>query len=214
MQFFELRLQRVVEKTILRVVSEVMEDYTRRIVMMTLKQIAGLGGELTAFLGSFADCFGRREARKLLRIYVKGQWSDEHRKTAEAIALRFGAAPRTLQRFLESIKWDEKQLRDRCGQIIATDHAHAEAIGIVDESGTTKSGKQTVGVGRQYNGNRGKIDNCTVGVHLAYATPRFQTLLDSELYLPEDWINDPARRKKRMSRRRSNFEPSRKSRWV
>ena len=202
MQFFELRLQRVVEKTILRVVSEVMEDYTRRIVMMTLKQIAGLGGELTAFLGSFADCFGRREARKLLRIYVKGQWSDEHRKTAEAIALRFGAAPRTLQRFLESIKWDEKQLRDRCGQIIATDHAHAEAIGMVDESGTTKSG------------NRGKIDNCTVGVHLAYATPGFQTLLDSELYLPEDWINDPARRKKRMSRRRSNFEPSRKSRWV
>ncbi|MCH8840496.1 MAG: transposase [Planctomycetes bacterium] len=202
MQFFELRLQRVVEKTILRVVSEVMEDYTRRIVMMTLKQIAGLGGELTAFLGSFADCFGRREARKLLRIYVKGQLSDEHRKTAEAIALRFGAAPRTLQRFLESIKWDEKQLRDRCGQIIATDHAHAEAIGMVDESGTTKSG------------NRGKIDNCTVGVHLAYATPGFQTLLDSELYLPEDWINDPARRKKRMSRRRSNFEPSRKSRWV
>ncbi len=214
MQFFELRLQRVIEKTILRVVSEVMEDYARRIVMMTLKQIAGLGRELTAFLGLFADCFGRREARKLLRIYVKGQLSDEHRKTAEAIALRFGVAPRTLQRFLETIKWDEKRLRDRCGQIIATDHAHAEAIGIVDESGTTKSGKQTVGVGRQYNGNRGKIDNCTVGVHLAYATPGFQTLLDSELYLPEDWINDPPRRKKRMSRRRSNFEPSRKSRWV
>ncbi len=214
MRFFELRLRRVGKKTILRVVLEVMEDYARRIVMMTLKQIAGLGRELTAFLGLFADCFGRREPRKLLRVYVKGQLSDEHRKTAEAIALRLGTAPRTLQRFLESIKWDEAQLRDRCGQILAKDHAHAEAIGIVDESGTTKSGKHTVGVARQYNGNRGKIDNCTVGVHLTYATPQFQTMFDSELYLPEDWVNDPARRKKRMSRRRSHFVPSHESRWI
>ena len=163
---------------------------------MTLKQIAALGRKLLVFLGLFADCFGRREARKLLRIYVQGQLSDLHRKTAESIALRFGAAPRTLQRFLESIKWDEEKLRDRCQQIVAKDHANPEAIGIVDESGTTKSGQETVGVGRQYNGSRGKVDNCTVGVHLGYAAPGFQTLLDSAVYLPEDYANDPARRKK------------------
>lgn len=80
---------------------------------MTLKQIAALGRKLVAFLGLFADCFGRREGRELLRVYVRGQLSDLHRKTAEAIALRFGTAPRTLQRFLESIKWDEAKLRDR-----------------------------------------------------------------------------------------------------
>ena len=140
---------------------------------MTLKQIAALGRELLVFLAVFADCFGRREARGLLRVYVQGQLSDLHRKTAEAIALRFGAAPRTLQRFLESIKWDEEKLRDRCQQIVVRDHAHPEAIGIVDESGTTKSGPETVGVGRQYNGNRGKVDNCVVGVHLSYARPGF-----------------------------------------
>ena len=61
----------------------------------------------------FADCFGRRDARALLRVYVQGQLSSVHRKTAEAIALQFGKAPRTLQRFLESIKWDEEKLRDR-----------------------------------------------------------------------------------------------------
>ena len=71
---------------------------------MTLKQIAALGRKLVAFLGLFADCFGRREARGLLRVYVQGQLSDVHRKTAEGIALEFGKAPRTLQRFLESIK--------------------------------------------------------------------------------------------------------------
>jgi SRSO17 transposase len=180
---------------------------------MTLEQISALGRKLTFFLALFADCFGRREGRDLLRVYVKGQLSNLHRKTAEAIALGFNTAPRTLQRFLESIKWDEEQLRDRCQQIIAREHAHGEAIGCVDESGTTKSGQETVGVGRQYNGNRGKVDNCVVGVHLGYSAPGFQVLLDSALYLPEDFANDPARRKKLTSRRRSNFVPSRRSPW-
>jgi hypothetical protein len=80
---------------------------------MTLKQIAALGRKLTLFLARFEDCFGRREGRELLWIYTKGLLSDLGRKTAETIALKFGTAPRTLQRFLESIKWDEEKLRDR-----------------------------------------------------------------------------------------------------
>ncbi len=181
---------------------------------MTLKQIAALGRKLTSFLALFADCFGRCDARDLLRVYVKGQLSDIQRKNCEAIALKFDQAPRTLQRFLESIKWNEEKLRDRCHQIIARDHRHDEAIGTVDESGTAKSGSSTAGVGRQYNGNRGKVENCTVGVHLGYSIPGFQTLLDSQLYLPEDWANDPARRKKTTSPTKSSFKRSRKSRWV
>lgn len=180
---------------------------------MTLKQISALGRKLTLFLALFADCFGRREGRALLKVYVKGQLSNLRRKNAEAIALEFQTAPRTLQRFLESIKWDEDKLRDRCQQMVATDHAHPEAIGCVDESGTAKSGNETVGVGRQYNGNRGKVDNCVVGVHLSYAAPGFQVLLDSKLYLPEEFANDPARRKKRTCRTRSSSAPSRRSPW-
>jgi len=168
---------------------------------MTLEQMTRLGRKLTSFLALFADCFGRRDARALLKIYVQGQLSNVHRKTAEAIALQFGKAPRTLQRFLELIKWNEEKLRDRCQQIVARDHAHPEAIGCVDESGVSKSGGKTVGAGRQYNGSRGKVDNCVVGVHLGYSAPGFQVLLDSSVYLPEDWANDPARRKNIRARR-------------
>ena len=180
---------------------------------MTLKQIAALGRKLSLFLSLFADCFGRRAARALLRVYVQGQLSNLHRKTAEAIALQFKTAPRTLQRFLESIEWDEEKLRNRCQQIIVKDHTHPEAIGCVDESGTAKSGRHTVGVGRQYNGNRGKIDNCVVGVHLSYSAPGFQVLLDSAVYLPEAFANDSARRKKRTFRTRSNSAPNHRSPW-
>jgi SRSO17 transposase len=182
--------------------------------MMTLSEIKNLGRALASFLAMFADCFASLAGRQLLRVYVKGQLSDVQRKNCEAMALKFNRAPRTLQRFLESIKWDEGEVRDRCQQVIARDHAHDEAIGTVDESGTTKSGSCTAAAARQYNGNRGKIENCTVGVHLGYSTPGFQTLLDSRLYLPEDWANNAARRKKTASPTTSSFRRSSKLRWV
>lgn len=164
--------------------------------MLTLARISSIGLQLYQFLRLFSDCFARSAGRQLLGIYVQGQLSDIQRKNCEAIALTFDTPPRTLQRLLESIKWDEEKLRDRCQQIIARDHAHPQAIGLIDESGTHKSGRSTVGVTRQYNGNRGKIENCIVGVHLAYSAPGFQCLLDSRMYLPEDWASDPERQKK------------------
>jgi SRSO17 transposase len=188
-----------------------MEDYTRRTVKMTLSQIAGLGRKLVVFLRSFASCFRRRETRELMRIYVQGQMSSVHRKTAEGIALEFGKAPRTVQRFLESSKWDEEEVHDQSQRIIATKHAHPEAIGVVDESAVGKSGDATVGVARQWNGHEGKVDNCVVGVHLNYAAPGFQCLLASGLYLPEAWAVDPLRRKKTTFRRRWSFAPSPRS---
>ena len=96
---------------------------------MTVQDIAQLGKLLGQFLALFADCFARPAGRALLLVYVRGLLSDVQRKNAEAIALDQQVAPRTLQRFLESIVWDEQMLRDRCQQIVATEHAHPEEIG-------------------------------------------------------------------------------------
>ncbi len=163
---------------------------------MSLKDIASLGKMLAQFLALFVDCFYSNPGRKLLQIYVQGLLSDVQRKNAEAIAADQNVRPRTLQRFLDSIKWDHERLRDRCQQIIATDHADSQAVGIVDESGMAKSGHDTVGVKRQYNGNRGKIENCIVNVALSFATVTFHSLLDACVYLPKEWTDDPSRRKK------------------
>ena len=168
--------------------------------MMTLKELKGVGRMLASFLLLFSSCFRSLAGRKLLRVYVQGLLSDVQRKNCETIALQFDTCPRTLQRLLESIKWDEGKLRDRCQEIVVRDHADSEAIGLIDESGTAKSGRDTAGVARQYNGNRGKIENCVVAVHLGYSASGFQTILDSCLYLPQDWTDDKARRKKVTSR--------------
>ena len=179
---------------------------------MTLQQIASMGKELARFLALFAGCFRSRPGFALLGVYVQGLLCNVQRKNVEAIALEFGTAPRTLQRFVESIKWDETRLRDECQRLVAGEHAHEEAIGCVDESGVGKSGRHTVAAARQWLGSLGKVDNGVVGVHLSYSAPGFQCLLDSELYLPEEWANDPARRKKTTCPRTSCSAPNRRSR--
>ena len=180
---------------------------------MTLKQIASLGKELVKFLALFGCCFRSRRGFALLRIYVQGLLSNVQRKNVEAIALEFGKPPRTLQRFVESIKWDEVGVRDKCQRVVARQHAHAEAIGCVDESGTAKSGVHTVGAARQWLGSQGKVDNGVVGVHLSYCAPGFQCMLDSEIYLTQEWADDPLRRKKTTSPTRWCSAPSRRSPW-
>lgn len=179
---------------------------------MSLQDIAALGKLLAQFLVLFADCFRRPAGRHLLAVYVRGLLSDVQRKNVEAMALDQRVAPRTLQRFLESIAWDEEQLRDRCQQLVASEHADPQAIGVIDETGTTKSGSHTAGVKRQYNGNRSKVENCVNHVGLSYACADFHCLLDARLYLPQEWADDAARRKKTTFPPRSSFKPSRRSR--
>jgi SRSO17 transposase len=79
--------------------------------------------------------------------------------------------------------------------MIARDHSHPKAIGVIDETGNPKKGRHTAGVQRQWCGNTGKVDNCVVGVHIAYVVNDFQCLLDSDLYLPKQWADDPDRRR-------------------
>jgi len=161
---------------------------------MEVQQIKGLGRELQKFLHEFADCFGRSEPREHLRTYVQGQLSDLPRKSIEPMALAAHVTPRTLQNFVSGLLWDEPRLRDRVQWIVARDHAHPRAIGVVDESGNPKKGRDTAGVQRQWCGNTGKRDNCVVGVHLGYVAGDFQCLLDSDLFLPQGWAEDSVRR--------------------
>src|ERR1700684_3989481 len=143
--------------------------------MMTLGQIAGLCKEVAKVRRLFVGLFRSQPGFALGRIYVQGLLSDLGRKNVEAIAMVFNKPPRTLQRFLESVKWDESGVRDQCQRLVAREHAHAEAIGCIDESGTAKSGDQTVGAGRQWLGSRGQGGNGGVGGALGLCGPRFSS---------------------------------------
>jgi SRSO17 transposase len=160
---------------------------------MDAAQIRTLQPRLTAYLSEFADCFGRRDTREHLSVYVRGQLSDLREKSVEPIALKAGVPPRTLQEFIATYRWEEDGLRRRLHAILARDHACPHSIGIIDETSDTKKGVKTPGVQRQYCGAVGKQDNCIVTVHLGYAADDFHCLVDGELFLPESWSNDRER---------------------
>jgi SRSO17 transposase len=72
----------------------------------------------------------------------------------------------------------------------------ADGIIVFDPSGFPKKGNDSVGVKRQWCGRLGKIENCQVGVYMAYVSRIEHALVDFRLYLPEDWAKDKSRRKK------------------
>lgn len=161
---------------------------------MDVGQIRRVGRALPRFLDEFGDCFGRSDTRRYLRVYVDGQMSELHRKSVEPMALRAGVPPRSLQAFLGLLEWDEQRLVDRVQQHVARDHSHPWAIGVVDETGCGKDGRHTACVQRQWCGSLGKVDNCVVSVHTGYALGNFHCVLDSDLFVPKQWADDPARR--------------------
>jgi SRSO17 transposase len=66
---------------------------------------------------------------------------------------------------------------------------------VIDETGFLKKGSKSVGVARQYSGTAGRIENCQIGVFLAYASPHGRAFLDRALYLPQAWAEDRPRRR-------------------
>ena len=66
----------------------------------------------------------------------------------------------------------------------------AGGVLVVDETGFIKKGTRSAGVQRQYSGTAGRVENCQLGVFLAYASPKGRALIDRELYLPKSWTGD------------------------
>lgn len=102
--------------------------------------------------------------------------------------------PDGMQRLLSTAKWDANSVRDELQRYIVEYLGNSPAIGVLDETGFLKQGDKSVGVGRQYSGTAGRVENCQIGVFLGYATDRGFGFLDREIYLPKQWVNDQQRR--------------------
>ena len=98
-----------------------------------------------------------------------------------------------LQHLLDRAKWDCDGVRDELHAYIQEALASPNAVVVIDETGFVNKGDKSAGVQRQYSGQAVRIENCQIGVCLAYASSRRHTLLDRELYLPKSWTDDPQR---------------------
>lgn len=158
---------------------------------------------LDAVIGLIGSRFGRSEPRSRVGDYVRGLLAGLERKNGWTVAEHAGAvSPDGMQRLLRTADWDVDGVRDDVrgyvfdglGDAAGVDGDEARVgVFIADDTGFIKKGRRSAGVQRQYTGTSGKIDNCQLGVFLAYATGRGHALIDRELYLPASWTGDPGR---------------------
>lgn len=99
-----------------------------------------------------------------------------------------------IQHFISNSPWDAQAVMNKVAQETNSSFEKFPKVGLLlDESGHSKKGDQSVGVSWQYNGNKGKIENCQVGVYAALSAKDYYCLVDGRIYLPEDWTKDKAR---------------------
>jgi SRSO17 transposase len=139
-------------------------------------------------------CFTRPGLCCRTLAYVQGLMSPVKRKNGWQVAEEVGeTTPYAMQHLLDRAKWDCDGVRDELRAYVQESLASPDAILVIDETGFLKKGIKSAGVQRQYSGTAGRIENCQVGVFLAYTSSRGHTLLDRELYLPKSWTDDQER---------------------
>ena len=151
---------------------------------------------LEQFMETFVESLARPEQIVHAHTYVQGLLSDVEHKNTESIAYRFGQDRMPLQWFLGVSPWAHEPLRDELVRQVGETLGDAEGVLVLDPSAFAKSGRDSVGVGRQWCGRLGKIDNCQVAVYLGYVSRHEHALVDTRLYLPKEWTKDQARRQK------------------
>src|SRR5213080_2011219 len=164
--------------------------------MAASMEVGGWRAELDALLARFGRLFVRAEPRGQAGRYLEGLLAPVERKNGWQLAEAIGdARPWRTQRVLSHVLWDEEAARDLCREHVVERLGAEDAVLVVDETGFPKKGRHSAGVARQYCGTLGKVENCQVGVFLAYGSREGHALIDRRLYLPEAWAGDAARRR-------------------
>ena len=141
-----------------------------------------------------APYFERAEPRQRAMAYLRGLLSPAERKNSWQVAEVSGdATPYGVQHLLRRALWDPEAVRDELRTYVVQHLEDPDSVLVIDETGFLKKGCHSAGVARQYSGTAGRIENCQVGVFLAYASRHGQALLDRELYLPKEWTDEPSR---------------------
>lgn len=155
-----------------------------------------MGLRFQKFTERFASRFQRwtRSALPRAQQYLQGLMQ-AHRKNMERME---EAVPdcdyQSLQHFISESEWDTRAVLDQVA-VEADRHlgGSADSCLVLDETSFQKKGEMSVGVARQWSGRLGKLENCQVAVFAALAQGALSTLIDTRLYLPQEWIQDPER---------------------
>ena len=163
--------------------------------MTTSAEVGEWAAGVDDVVARIAGRFGRSEPRRRAAAYLRGLLSRVERKNGWQLAEAAGdRTPDGVQEFLSRTRWDADAVRDDLQQYVVEQFGDGDAVLVLDETGFLKKGNKSAGVGRQYSGTAGRIENSQIGVFLGYASRHGRVLLDRALYLPKEWAQDRLRR--------------------
>jgi len=157
--------------------------------------LTGMASRLGLHLSDYKHIFKNKTKRFFIKaeIYTQGLLLTENRnieKLCEEMDFNYNQ----MQHFITESNWSARELIDQVSKDVNSLLPRQKLTGlIIDESGWVKKGYKSVGVGRQYCGNVGKLSNSQVAVFAALNNGDFSSMVDARLFLPEDWCNDSLR---------------------
>jgi len=132
-----------------------------------------------------------------VKSFLRGIFLAERRNMQQMAEVQESVDRQSLQYLVSEAKWDHQAVQDQIAQ--DADRllgGFSDSMLLLDETAYGKKGKHSAGVARQWNGRLGKVDNCQVGVFAALCRGTVAALVQSRLYLPDEWVKDGQRCKK------------------
>lgn len=137
------------------------------------------------FLEPFVSSLSGQAPPRHARTYISGLLSDVKRKNVESIAYHFGQERLGLQGFIGWEDWDDAPMRQELLHQVGQQLGHRDGVLVFDPSAFPKSGRESVGVARQWCGRLGKVDNCQVAIYLGYVSRKGTPWLISASFCPK-----------------------------
>lgn len=160
-------------------------------VRITSNDVAQWACQLVQLHARIAPHFARPQPRQRALRYLQGLLSSIERKNGWQMAEHAREpTPYGMQRLLASAVWNADRVRDEVRAYAVEHLGQPETILVIDETSFPKRGEHSAGVGVQYCGTTGQVENCQVGVFLSLVSAKGHTLIDRELYLPAEWCED------------------------
>jgi SRSO17 transposase len=148
---------------------------------------------LYTFMKPFVTIFQGQVAAQHAKTSVCGLLSNLARKNIASIAYRFGHSRLPLPAFIGWDAWDDAPWRSAWRSQVKRHLGQGDGVLGFDPSGCAKSGRESVGVARQWCGRLGKVDHCHVAMYLGDVSRTGHTLVDQRLCLPKAWTKETAR---------------------
>jgi SRSO17 transposase len=161
---------------------------------VTPELLRGLLPRLTDILKPFVKSLKEPEQKQRAVEYTTGLISGLERKTGEGIAYLYDQDRQGMQKFIGQIHWDHQPLLQTLAGKAGQELGESDGVIVFDPSAFPKIGDKSVGVAMQWCGRLGKVENCQVGIYMAYVTRKEHTIVNTRLYLNEEWAKDRRRR--------------------